>query len=155
MKLAEALILRSDRKRTYEQLKGRAQASARHQEGETPPEDANSLLAGAQEALTELEDLIRQINATNASATVEDGQTLTAALAERDVLRLRYSLLTSVADAAAGRNQQARQIRSELTFVTAVSVRDLRSTADDIAKRHRELDARIQEANWRVDLVED
>ena len=155
MKLAEALILRSDRKRVYEQIKTRAQASARYQEGETPSEDAQALVGQAEEALNDLEDLIRRINVTNASARIDGGATLTAALAERDVLRLRYALLTSVADSAAGRNQQARQIRTELRFISALSVQDLRSAADDVAKRHRELDAKIQEANWRVDLVED
>ena len=44
MKLAEALLLRADRVRTLEQLKARAQASARYQEGEEPPEDAEALL---------------------------------------------------------------------------------------------------------------
>jgi len=154
MKLAEALILRSDPKRVYEQIKTRAQASARYQEGETPSEDAQALVGQAEEALNDLEDLIRRINVTNASATIDGGATLTAALAEPDVLRLRYALLTSVADSAVGRNQQARQIRTELKFISALSVQDLRSAADDVAKRHRELDAKIQEANWRVDLVE-
>jgi hypothetical protein len=40
MKLAEALLLRADRNRTYEQLRGRIQSSARYQEGERPPENA-------------------------------------------------------------------------------------------------------------------
>jgi hypothetical protein len=34
MKLAEALTLRADAQRRYEQLRGRAAASARYQEGE-------------------------------------------------------------------------------------------------------------------------
>ena len=154
MKLAEALILRSDRKRLYEQLRTRAQASARYQEGESPGEDAQALTAAAQDALTELQDLIRRINVTNASATIADGATLTAALAERDVLRMRYQLLTTVADAGAGHGEM-RQMRTELRFVSAVDVRRLRDEANEVAKRHRELDARIQEANWTVDLVED
>jgi hypothetical protein len=154
MKLAEALILRSDRKRVYEQLRNRAQANARYQEGETPAEEARTLVTAAQDVLGELEDLIRRINITNASATIEDGRTLTAALAERDVLRLRFALLTSVADAGAGHGQM-RQIRTELKIVSAIDVRRLRAEADAVAKRHRELDARIQEANWTIDLIED
>jgi hypothetical protein len=154
MKLAEALILRSDRKRVYEQLRNRAQANARYQEGESPAEDARALVATAQDVLAELEDLIRRINVTNAAATIEGGTTLTAALAERDVLRMRFALLTSVADAGAGHGQM-RQIRTELKFVSAVDVKQLRDEADAVAKRHRELDARIQEANWTVDLVEE
>jgi hypothetical protein len=154
MKLAEALILRSDRKRVYEQLRNRATSNARYQEGESPAEDARALIAAAQDVLGELEDLIRRINVTNASFTIEGGRTLTAALAERDVLRLRYALLTSVADAGAGQGQM-RQIRTELKIVSAVDVKRLRAEADAVAKRHRELDARVQEANWTVDLIED
>src|SRR5436305_786180 len=100
MKLAEALLLRADRKRTLEQLRARAQASARYQEGEEPPEDANELMARADEVLSELERLIRQINVTNSTAALPDGRTLTAALAERDALRMRHVLLSGVADAA-------------------------------------------------------
>src|SRR5438045_4126330 len=110
MKLAEALILRSDRKRLHDQLRARAVAMARYQEGETPPEDAGELLAKALSVLGELEDLIRRINRTNSSATIADGVTLTDALAERDVLRLRYALLTAVADSASGTQHPARQM---------------------------------------------
>lgn len=154
MKLAEALILRSDRKRVYDNLRGRATSMARYQEGEQPPEDAAALVAQAQDVLNELEDLIRRINRTNASSTLADGVTITDALAERDVLRLRHALLAAVADAASGQ-QQIRQMRSELKFVSAVSVPDLRDQANELAKRYRELDSQIQEANWRFDLVED
>lgn len=155
MKLAEALILRADRKKVFEELRGRAVTLARYQEGEKPPEDADKLVTRAMQVLDELEGLIRRINLSNSASSVASGATLTAALAERDVLRLRYSLLTSVADAASGKNQAARQMRSELKFLSAVSVPDLRDRANEYAKRHRELDTEVQEANWNVDLRED
>jgi hypothetical protein len=164
MKLAEALSLRADRKRMFEQLKGRAQATARYQEGEEPAEDANALLAAAQDVLADLERLIRQINRTNSEATLPDGRSLTDALAERDVLRLRHGLLSAVADAGSGQpsGQAARapmvavrQMRSELTFVAAVQVSALREQANEVARRHRELDAQIQQVNWTVELRED
>jgi hypothetical protein len=163
MKLAEALLLRADRKRTFEQLKTRAQSMARYQEGEEPAEDAAALLQLAQEVLDELERLIRQINKTNSSATLVDGTTVTAALARRDVLRLQHSLLTGVADAGSGQAAPqgrggmvaVRQMRSELKFVSAVPVASLREQANDVAREHRELDAQVQQVNWTVDLIED
>lgn len=159
MKLAEALLLRADRKRTFEQLRGRAQAAARFQEGEEPPEDANVLLVEAEAVLNELETLIRRINNTNSATTLEDGRTVTAALAERDVLSLRFSLLSGLADAGAGTLQGRiagnRQMRSELRVLSAVPVGALRDQADVVARRHRELDALIQQANWNTDLLED
>ena len=155
MKLAEALALRADAQKRFEQLRVRAQASARYQEGEEPAEDAAALLQEAEEVLRELEDLIRRINRTNAMTSLDDGVTVTDAIARRDVLRLRHALLSSVADAASGRaGGMPRQLRSELRQVAAVSVADLRADADAAAKEHRELDTRIQQRNWEVDLVE-
>ena len=164
MKLAEALLLRADQKRQVEQLKSRAQMMARYQEGEEPPEDANELLARASDVLNELERLIRQINNANAVTGLPDGRMVTAALAERDVLRMRFSLLTAVADAASGQASgrdaawgvmAVRHMRSELKTMVAVPVADLRRQANDIAQQHRELDAEIQQVNWTVDLIED
>src|SRR5262245_30135911 len=103
MKLAEALALRADAQKRFEQLRVRAQASARYQEGEEPAEDAAALLQEAADVLRELEDLIRRINRTNAMTSLDDGVTLTDAIARRDVLRLRHALLSSVADAASGK----------------------------------------------------
>ncbi|WP_165956355.1 DIP1984 family protein [Streptomyces hainanensis] len=156
MKLAEALALRADATRRVEQLRARVAASARYQEGEAPAEDAVSLLAEAGEALEELEILIRRINRTNAVTVIEEGVTLTDALARRDVLRLRHSVVTSAADAAAGRDQRGavRQLRSELKMLSALPVGELRSQADELARRIREVDMRIQRANWEVDLLD-
>lgn len=155
MKLAEALALRSDAARRAEQLRARITASARYQEGETPAEDASALLAEAGEALDELESLIRRINRTNAAIVVREGGTLTDALARRDVLRLRHSVVTSAADAAAGEGQRGyRQLRSELTMVPALSVSELRRQADDLARQLREVDTLIQRTNWEVDLLD-
>ncbi|WP_037329625.1 DIP1984 family protein [Salinispora tropica] len=155
MKLAEALALRSDAARRAERLRARITASARYQEGETPAEDASALLAEAGEALGELESLIRRINRTNAVTVVREGGTLTDALARRDVLRLRHSVVTSAADAAAGEGQRGyRQLRSELTMVPALSVSELRGQADDLARQLREVDTLIQRTNWEVDLLD-
>ncbi|WP_318209015.1 MULTISPECIES: DIP1984 family protein [unclassified Streptomyces] len=156
MKLAEALVLRADAARRVEQLRARVVGSARYQEGEEPAEDAAALLAETGEVLTELEELIRRINRTNAQAVVEGGGTLTDALARRDVLRLRHSVVTSAADAAAGRDQQGRvrQLRSELKMLSAFPVAPLRAQADVLAREIREVDVLIQRSNWEVDLLD-
>lgn len=154
MRVAEALARRADAQRRYEQLKARAQRSARYQEGEEPAEDAAALLREAETVLVELEDLIRRINQTNATTTLGTG-TVTDALAQRDVLHLRHSLLSSVADAAAGASsQRPRQLRSELREIAALSVEELRAAADETAKTARELDISIQQRNWEVDLLD-
>lgn len=154
MKLAEALARRTDTSRRVDQLRARIADNARYQEGEPPSEDAADLLMEAENALTELESLVRKINATNAATPLGNG-TITDALARRDVLRLRHALITSSANAAAGKNQQAyRQLRSELMYVSALTVRPLRERADNLARELREVDLQVQQANWSTDLID-
>ncbi len=59
-------------------------------------------------------------------------------------------------DAAMGRGQRgyARQLRSELKMLSALPVADLRAQADGLARELRELDVRIQRANWEIDLLD-
>lgn len=159
MKLAEALALRADTKRRVEQLRSRIVASARYQEGEPPAEDAAELLTQAQEALGELENWIRRVNRTNSASTIDGLGTLSDAIARRDVLRMRHSLVTAAADAAAGKEEHGmrgfgRQLRSELRQLSALPVSDLRAGADRLAREQRDLDVRIQQANWEVELLD-
>ncbi|MGW6490444.1 DIP1984 family protein [Streptomyces sp. NPDC055056] len=156
MKLAEALAERAEATRRVEQLRARVVSSARYQEGETPAEDAARLLAEAGEVLDSLESLIRRINRTNSSAEMGPDGTLTDALARRDVLRLRHSVVTAAADAAAGNRERGygRQLRSELLMLSALPVAELRGQADVLAREIREVDVRIQRANWEVDLLD-
>ncbi|MFG3166276.1 DIP1984 family protein [Streptomyces sp. NPDC048200] len=156
MKLAEALAERAEATRRVEQLRARVVGSARYQEGEMPAEDAARLLAEAGEVLDSLESLIRRINRTNSSAEMGPDGTLTDALARRDVLRLRHSVVTAAADAAAGNGERGygRQLRSELLMLSALPVAELRGQADVLAREIREVDVRIQRANWEVDLLD-
>ncbi|WP_239154922.1 DIP1984 family protein [Amycolatopsis sp. FDAARGOS 1241] len=153
MKLAEALALRADATKRIEQLRTRIVASARYQEGEEPAENAADLLTEAGTTLDELEDLIRRINRTNAQTPLGDGS-VTDALARRDALRLRHSVLTAAADAASGRGHGiARQLRSELRQLAALPVAELRDRADRVALDLRTLDVDIQRTNWEADLL--
>jgi hypothetical protein len=156
MKLAEALALRSDAMRRVEQLRQRIIDNARFQEGEEPAEDAEELLEEAGQALDELEGLIRRVNRTNAASVIGPEGTMTDALARRDVLRKRHALVVAAADAAANRGRlgMVRQLRSELKMLTALPVAELRDQADGIARQIRDLDVRIQQSNWEVDLIE-
>jgi DNA repair exonuclease SbcCD ATPase subunit len=159
MKLAEALALRGDAQKRIEQLRSRIQSSARYQEGEEPAENAQALVEEVDAVLDELESLIRRINRTNAATAIDPGFTLTDAIARRDVLRLRRTLYVAAAEAATGRGQGpgmgVRQMRSELRYLSALDVPALRERADDCARELRELDNRIQQTNWEVDLAED
>lgn len=154
VKLAEALAQRADARRRVDQLRARITGNARHQEGETPPEDAAALLVEAEQVLAEWETLIRRINRTNAATDLAADGTMTDALARRDALRMRHAVLSSAADAAAGSGSGFRQLRSELRQISALPVAELRGRADRVAQELRELDVRIQRANWDVDLMD-
>jgi hypothetical protein len=159
MRLAEALMERSDLQRRVESLRSRIQASARYQEGEDPAEDAAALLEEAVETVDRLAGLVTRINLTNTAAHLDDGTPLTSALARRDALRTRHGILVDAADAASGRggggSYAPRQMRSELRQIAALPIREVRDRADDTARELRELDARIQRANWEVELVDE
>ena len=148
--------MRADSVRRIEQLRSRIVSNARYQEGEGPAEDAAALLAEADEVLGVYETLMRRINRTNAATSIGADGTLTDALARRDALRLRHSVVTAAADAAVGSNQPgyARQLRSELKMLSALPVAELRARADEIAREWRELDVRIQRSNWEVELLD-
>ena len=151
MKLAEALILRADHQKRLEHLKQRLIRAAKVQEGDTPPEDPAALLAEAERTADELLQLIQRINRTNAAAPFESGR-LSDALARRDVLALRRTLHTDLAQAAV--IQQTAYSKSEVRFKSTVDVAALQGRADDLARQYRELDARIQAMNWQVELLE-
>ena len=91
MKLAEALINRSDLQKRLDQLEERLNNNALVQEGEEPAEDPGALLAELETLSASLEDIVTRINLTNASASV-NGKSLTALIAERDVLTKRIRI---------------------------------------------------------------
>lgn len=151
MKLAEALAERAACHTRLSQLAERAASQARVQEGEEPVEDPAALLAEHDLVSAQLAGLIARINRTNLQTKLADGSTLTDALARRDVLRLRQNAYAKAAEAGAQRS--SRYSQSEIRYVAAIDVAATRTMADDLARQWRELDIRIQEANWANDLL--
>jgi Family of unknown function (DUF6847) len=152
MKLAEALILRADSQRRLEQLKQRILRNAKVQEGEKPAENPASLLEEVERICSELTRIIQRINATNTSTFLEDSTTVADAIVIRDILKLRESIYRELAHAAIV--TQDRYTKSEVKFKSTITVSEIQKRADDLAKEHRELDAKIQAVNWQADLIE-
>ncbi|MHB8646817.1 MAG: DIP1984 family protein [Thermomicrobiales bacterium] len=151
MKLSEALIQRADSQKRIQELRGRLNASVIVQEGEQPPEAPDALLAELDRLFNQLTTLIGQINRTNLTATLESGSTLTDALAQRDVLRLRIGVLQGAAQAASG--PVNRYSRTEIRQVPTVDIAALRQQTDRLSQDCRELDTAIQAANWTTELL--
>ncbi len=151
MKLAEALVVRADSQKRLEQLRARILRNAKVQEGQKPAEDPDALIAEFEATANELVQLIRRINLSNAKAIVQ-GRTMTESLAERDILKQRQALYRDLAQAATV--TQTVSTKSEVRFKGTVSVSATQQKADIVARALRELDTRIQEANWLIELSE-
>lgn len=151
MKLAEALVQRSDMAKRLEQLKARLLRNAKVQEGDEPAEDPAGLLVEHDRLAADLQRVIACINRTN-SGTAFDGGTLTDALAARDVLRLRQDAYRDFAEEATLTWRVGTH--SEVRWRPVISVTEIQKAADTLAKELRDLDSRIQEANWHTELMD-
>jgi hypothetical protein len=151
MKLAEALAERSDCQNRIEELKKRLVRSARVQEGDQPAEDTTELLAETERTFVRLVELVSAINRTNSKTVFDGDRSISDAIAERDVVGKRRDFLAGIAEAASTR--QDRYSKSEVRFVATVSVGKLQTEVDQLAKRYRELDTRLQELNWKIELI--
>ncbi len=151
MKLAEALTQRSECQVRMDELKKRIVRNARVQEGEQPGEDPQSLLDEVDRIALRLMELVQTINRTNSHTDFDEGTTIADAIAERDVLGRKRDLLMAVGDAASTR--QDRYTKSEVRFVSALPVAKIQRQIDQLAKRYREIDTKIQELNWKTEVV--
>ena len=151
MKLAEALILRSDLQTKLASLQQRINNNVLIQEGDQPSEDPEQLLKEAFAVNTELHDLIKRIHMTNAQAQTVQGQALLDVLNERDFLISQHRILQQAIDST--RRESARYSSSEIRWIKVVSVSDLQKQADQISQKLRQNNLEIQASNWQVDLI--
>ena len=152
MKLAEALILRADCQKRLQKIKERLIRSAKVQEGEEPPEQPQELIEELNNLINQLADLIQKINRTNSSTVLDENLSISDALAQRDSIQLKRSIYDSVIQTAASR--QDRYGRSEIKYLSTVNIAELQTEADRMARDYRQLDTKIQQANWNTELVE-
>ncbi|MFZ2844017.1 DIP1984 family protein [Psychrobacter sp.] len=152
MKLAEALLIRSDMQKKLAQIKGRIRNNVKVQEGDTPSEDPNTLMIDASQIITELSVLIERIHRTNAIAQTDKGQSMLALLVERDTLEMRHKLLVDAIEAT--QTEADRYSHREIKWNIIVSVSGLQKQADDIAMKLRKINIVIQANNWQIDLIE-
>lgn len=151
MKLSEALSQRADINKRIAEVTQRVIDNAKVQEGVDPAENCDVLLTRLEELSVQLQQLIAQINKTNSLTKLKSGQTLTEAIAERDILIVRIGYHRRIADA--GVIKQSVQTRSEVRFISQVDVSKLRETCDELSRSHRKLDLLIQEANYSTELI--
>ena len=152
MKLAEALLLRSDQQKKLVSLKQRINANVLIQDGDEPSEDPNELLKQVFALTKESQKLVFAIHQTNALAKLNDGRSLLALLTQRDELVERHKVLTS---AISNTNREPDRYSSrEIKWRKVIPVSSLQKQADDISAKLRDLNVLIQATNWQVDLLE-
>lgn len=156
MTLAEALIERKALKEQIARLRERLSRNAQVQEGETPQEDPRALLNQVDTAIESLRLLTARINLTNIRTPLAQGETrtVTDAIAERDMLLLKRSILAQLAESAVV-NPPGRYgvTRNEVKFRATVDVTALQQEIDTLSKQYRELDTRIQLCNFATEMI--
>ena len=152
MKLAEALILRSDLQKRIEQLRVRLNNNAKVQETDEPSENPEELLNELDNNINQLKILIKQINRTNC-VTVSNGQTLADLIAERDTLTLKSNILRGFLNIAG--QKVNLYSTTEIKIMSTVDVPALQKELDLLSKKIRETDTELHQANWLTELIED
>jgi flagellar biosynthesis/type III secretory pathway chaperone len=150
MKLAEALLLRGDLQKKLASLRERIAQNAVVQQGDIPHEDPAELLLQAHGVLDELEKLVFKINQANLRNKISDGRTLTEAIARRETLVAQHSLINTAIQGS--KKEPDRYSMSEIKWVATMEVAKLQKQLEDLAKKIRELNVAIQEANWKADI---
>lgn len=150
MKLAEALLLRSEYQQRVENLQSRILGNIKVQENDKPLEDPHVLMNEVFEISQNLCALIKQINVSNNTARLANGQTLSEAIVERAMLMKKRNILASIASVALEKDY--RLAHAEIKMSVMVSVGDIQKQIDVLSKQFRELDAQIQALNWTFDL---
>lgn len=151
MKLAEALLQRTEYQQKLDALEGRLQANLKIQEGDEPHEDPKKLLNETMELNETLCVLVQRINRTNQELRLDGERTLSDALAERDMLRKKRTLLDNLAQTAQQRDY--RLSHSEVRMQVTLDLGKIQKEIDALSRRFRELDTRIQGINWTSELL--
>lgn len=151
MKLGEALNQRASLIQRLGEIRNRLNQTATVVEGDEPGETIEELLVEHDAILDELTGLIQNINRRNFATIVEGKQTVMEALAEREKLARKLKTFDGLL-AASELKQNYRWGTSDVKYVRRVDVVGLRNQRKDVAKEMRQLDAKIQEINWTVDL---
>lgn len=121
------------------------------QEGDSVPVEAPDELKEALIGLYgRLSDMIIRINRANMENLVEE-KTLMELIADRDKSLAIGELLHGLAEAATPKSE--RFSRNEIRYVSAVVVQNVRKEADAYSKAAREIDNKIQAANWSIEVA--
>lgn len=150
MKIAESLLLKADMDSKIGSLTERIKKYSVVQEGSKPHEDPLNLIKKVHGIIADRFELMRRIEAANARVKTADGRTVADALNDQDVLRCQSHVLKEAI--AATQKEPDRYRLTELKWVAVINVENIQKQLDDLAKKIREVNAVIQETNWKEEL---
>ena len=149
MKLAEALLTRSEYKKRISELQSRINRNTQVQEGDKPTEDPIELINELTEVYKKLNEIIKRINYVNFNTILEGNISLSDALVDRKLLIEKRHSLLNVATYALPNN---RNSRNEIKIISTINVAAMNQEVDNISKQIREIDTKIQAKNWTIDI---
>jgi len=150
MKLAEALLLRSEYTKKIENLQHRLLSNVKVQEDDKPLENPQNLLEENFDLSEQLCEIIKQINARNSLARLDNGLTLAEAIVHRDMVMKKRNILSSVTRHAT--EKDLRYSHSEIKMNVIIPYAEIQQQIDTLSKEYRELDTKIQALNWTTEL---
>jgi len=151
MKLAEALIERAELQKENVMLLGRIKDNTMVQEGDSPAEEPNELIAQYEKNMERFLWLVQKINETNSKTTFGDGMNIADAIALRDCLGAKHRAYKNMYESTTINIHRYSQ--NEIKFVRCLEPKVVQKQIDKLAKEYRELDTKLQGLNWTVDLV--
>ena len=146
MKLAEALLLRSDLIKKIEHIQNRIRPVLIVSDDKKPQEDPTKLIAQLRTAIQELETLVIRINKTNNEINFNGEASLMHSLAKRDSLKMLSEKLRNIRYAAQIDNS------GDANLKTTIDIKKLQTEMDQTGRAFREIDSKIQELNWLTEL---
>ena len=151
MKLAEALIERAEIQKKNGQLISRIRDNTKVQEGESPSEKPEELIALYEENMTRFLELVQRINKTNCETPLDDKMSIADAIALRDYLGAKIRAYREFYESATIRVDRYSQ--KEIKIVRCIDAKELQNQVDRLSKEYREIDTKLQGINWTVDLL--
>ena len=151
MKLAEALIERAEIQKKNGQLMNRIKSNTKVQDGDSPAEKPEELIAEYEKNMDRFLELVKQINMTNSKTTFDGEKSIADAIAYRDFLGAKIGSYRDIYESATIKVD--RYNRTEIKFVRCIDSGKLQSKIDMLSKEYRELDTKLQGLNWTTDLI--
>ena len=146
MKLAEALLLRSDLMKKIEHIQNRIRPVLIVSDDKKPQEDPTKLIAELRTAIQDLEILVIRINKTNNEININGEGSLMETLVKRDSLKMLSEKLRNIRYAAQIDNS------GDANLKTTIDIKKLQTEMDQTGRAFREIDSKIQELNWLTEL---